>query len=212
MSEVKAAKKVGNKTTEIIVGTAALKLGSALTNLSSAMTEVAKLGDTAQEMTLKVSDLEDKIGGLQQDLKNKTEQNKIELKNQYEADKKAYVDGWCKENGVVVVVENDYKTLQTDLVTATQKVEETVKKEVAKAVAIETAKAANDLKIAKLEAEKTQASNVAEIAQLKNQIAFMEKTNKMLEDSLTEERKASIERAKASAISTLNIGGTTQGR
>lgn len=214
MSEVKkeAPKKVGNKTTEIIVGTAALKLGSALTSISAAMGEVAKLGDTAQAMTLKVSDLEDKIGGLKQDLENKTAQNKIELQQSYDADKKAFVDGWLKENNVIVVDEAGYKALQTELAGMEAKMETTVKNEVAKAVAIEKANSANALKIAQLEADKKEASNVAEINQLKAQITFLEKTSKSWEDALTEERKAGIERAKASSINTLNVGGTTQGR
>jgi hypothetical protein len=156
--------------------------------------------------------LEDKIGGLKQDLENKTAQNKIDLQQAYDADKKAFVDNWLKENNVVVVDDATYKNLQNELASMEVKMESTVRTEVGKAVGIEKANSANALKIAQLEAEKKEASNVAEISQLKAQIMFLEKTSKSWEDALTAERAAGIERAKASSINTLNVGGTTQGR
>jgi hypothetical protein len=205
-------KATGNKTTEIIIGSAAVKLQNAVKSAYSALEEVKNLDVKAQEGTLKVSDLEDKIGGLKQDLENKTAQNKIDLQQAYDADKKAFVDNWLKENNVVVVDDATYKNLQNELASMEVKMESTVRTEVGKAVGIEKANSANALKIAQLEAEKKEASNVAEISQLKAQIMFLEKTSKSWEDALTAERAAGIERAKASSINTLNVGGTTQGR
>jgi hypothetical protein len=215
MSEVKAAapkKAAGNKTTEIIVGTAAMKLGTALTGISAAMTEVAKLGETAQKMTLEVTDLEDKIGGLKQDLENKKSQNKIDLQQAYDSDKKAFVETYCKAEGVILVEDAEYKNLQAELETVTKGMEQKIAQEVGKAVGIEKANSANALKIATLENEKKEAGNTAEITQLKAQNKFLEDQVNHWKTMLDNQMKAETERAKYGAINTLNVGGTTQGR
>ena len=213
MAEAKTpAKKVGNKTTEIIVGSAAMSLSSAVKNVMAAVEQVKTLENTSQTMTLKVSDLEDKIGGLEQDLKNKTEQNKIEIKNQFEADKKSFVDTYLTEKKMSCIDTAELTTLRTSLSKAEDNKNAEIQKAVAFAVGAAKKDSDNAAKVATLEHEKKEAANAAEISQLKAQNKFLEDQvshwKTMLEKQMTQE----TERAKHGAINTLNVGSPNQGR
>lgn len=63
MADVKGPRK-GNKTTELIVGTAALKMQTASKNLNDAMVHAMKMTEVLETTTLKVSDMEQKIEDL----------------------------------------------------------------------------------------------------------------------------------------------------
>lgn len=216
MTEVKqaSAKKAtkGNKTTELIIGTASTKLTAAINGFQSAVETVNKLPEVVQEYTLKVTDLEDKIGGLEQDFKNKTAQNKIDIEQQYQADKLEFVGKWLKDNGVTTIDSQKLTDMETTISTNAATLEASVKQAEARATAIANSTATQNLKIQQLEHEKKEAANQAEIAQLKAQNAFLEKQCAGWEKALDAERAAATERAKYGAINTLNVGGTTQGR
>jgi hypothetical protein len=208
---VKKASK-GNKTTELIIGTASTKLVSAINGFQGAVETINKLPEVVQEYTLKVTDLEDKIGGLEQDYKNKVAQHKIEIEQQYQADKETFVNKWLQENGVTTVDSTKLKEMEATISGNATALEAAVKAAEARATSIANSNSQNALKIATLEHEKKEASNLAEIAQLKQQNTFLEKQCANWEAALTEERKAATERSKYGAINTLNVGGTTQGR
>ena len=212
MSTTVTKKNSGNKTTEIIIGSGAAKMATVLTGMNSVMEIMSKLPETIQQTTLEVTNLEDKIGVLTQEYANKLVQNKIDLKNAYDTDKKAFVEAYCASNGVILVVEDDYNEMKTSLEIATENVEETVAKEVAKAIGMEKANSANAMKIATLEHEKKEAANTAEINQLKNQNKFLEEQLNNWKTMFDKQIAAETERAKYGQISTLNVGGTTQGR
>lgn len=211
-TNVKAPAKKGNKTTEIIIGAGAAKLATAVAALSTVVEVINRLPETVQENVLKVTDLEDKIGALKQDLENKTAQNKIELQQSYDADRKTFVDKWLNEESMVAVDSSEYREMEEKLEKVEETLNRTVTTEVAKAVNIEKNNSAGALRILQLEHEKKEAANVAEIAQLKNQNKFLEEQMGFWKTALDEERKAGTERAKAASINTLNVGGTTQGR
>lgn len=206
--ETKAAKKqIGNKTTEIIVGAAAVKLTSAVKALNEACDEVNKLEQKSQDCILKVTDLEDKIGGLETDLMNKTNQNKIELKQAYETDRKSFVAKYCQENNLVCVVSTEYSQLEQNLKEATTNMQNEINKSVGAATSNLKKEHENAMKIAQLEHEKKEAANLAEINQLKAQNAFLSQqiadTRKLLETQMSNE----TERSKYGQIGTLNVNG-----
>jgi hypothetical protein len=213
MAETKnAPAKKGNKTTELVIGAGASKLMTAVTQLKSVVEVIDQLPAKVQENVLLVSDLEDKIGGLKQQLENQTAQNKIELQQAYDADKQTFVNKWMNDNKMTAVEVSTFTKMEETIEKAEEVLENTVKAEVAKAVNIEKSNSTNALKVMQLEHEKKEASNQAEITQLKQQNKFLEEQMGYWKTALEDERKAGIERSKASAISTLNIGGTTQGR
>lgn len=200
------AKKTGNKTTELIVGAAAQKLTGVLKGINEAISEVNKLDERAAECSLKVVDLEDKIGGLDQELVNKAAQNKIELKNQFETDKRSFVDQWLTENSMISISEDELDGWKTRATNAETKMEETVKKEVAIATNSLKSHFEAEKKVLDLEYKTKEANNIAEMNQLKAQNKFLEEQINHWKTALDEERKAGVERAKASSIGTLNVG------
>ena len=60
--------------------------------------------------------------------------------------------------------------------------------------------------MAKLEFEKKEADNKAAITQLTDKVKFLEEQVGYWKEALEEERKAGVERSKASSIGTLNVG------
>lgn len=211
MSTTKAPVK-GNKTTEIVLGSAAMKLSSAVTAVLAAVEVVKGLDEKAQDSTLLVTNLEDKIGGLEQDYKNKVAQSKIELQQAYESDKESFVDLYLKQKNLQTINSTELEELNNKVTKFDQILADTVSKEVGKAVGIEKSNSASALKVATLEFTAKEAQNTAEITQLKNQVTFMTEQVTMWKTALEDERKAGVERAKAGSIGTLNVGATQQGR
>lgn len=211
MTTVKSPVK-GNKTTEIIVGAAAAKLTTVVKGIKDAVIEVEKLEQKAQDGTLRVSDLEDKIGGLEQDLKNKIGQNKIELQQAYDANKESFARQWLQSMNMACIQSEELEALKNNLENATMKVEETVSNAVKAATGAMANTQKNELALAKLQHEKDQASTVAELAQAKSQITFLEAQVKMWKDALDAQRAAETERSKHGAINTLNVGSPSNGR
>lgn len=202
----KAPQKKGNKTTELIIGTAAAKMESGIKTLLQVVPTIEKLNETILTGTLEVSNLEDKIGGLKQDFINKAAQNKIELQNAYDTDRKEFVDKWLADNDMAVIEVDELGKLNSDLRDAQQTMDNAVKTAVASATGAMKKDNDNAMSLLKLEHEKKEAENKAEITQLRNQVSFMEKQCKMLEDQLTAERTAGVQRAQASSIGSINVG------
>lgn len=200
--------KKGNKTTEIIVGAAAMKLEGAVKGILAAVDEVTKLEVKAQETTLKVVDLEDKVGGLEQDLQNKIAQNKIEIKNQYETDKETFVSEYLHENNMTMVETPEFDRLSTLVRDAAQNEAAAVSKAVNAATGALKSAHESEKKVMELEYKTKEANNIAEMQQLKNQAKFMEEQVAHWKGALDDERKAGVERAKAASIGTLNVGAS----
>lgn len=201
-----AKKTVATRNTEIVLGSAAVKIAAGVKSLNEAVSLVNTLEQKAQDQTLIVVNLEDKIGGLEQDLKNKIAQNKIELDQAFTADQKSFVEKWMKENNMTCILVTDLNKLRTDLTAATTDVD----KQIAKAVAIaeNSLKAAhlNEMKIKELELSNKEANNTAKIAQLEAQNTFLQEQIDSYKEMLETQMKNETERAKYGQISTLNVG------
>lgn len=197
----------GNKTTEVVVGTAANKLAQALTGITTAVDSLKDFQEKIDQNTLKIVEQEDRMLNLEQDLKNKVAQNKIELNIQYQTDKKVFIDNYLQSEGLVAVSADTLTNLQTKLQKTIDEVEQSIKSEVGKAVGIERAKSTSDLKVAELEHKNALVANQSEIAQLKSQNSFLMEQVESWRNQLNSERSAATERAKASSIGSVNIGG-----
>ncbi len=209
--ETKEVKKnqPGNKTTELIIGAASMKFDSSLRGLLSVVPEIQKLTTVIQDGTLQVTDLEDKIGGLKQDLENKKAQNKIELQQAFDTNQRTFIDKWMTDNKMVFLPSDELQKLKTDLLYATDKVGEQVQKAVGAATNNLKTEHINEIKLAKLEHEKSQANNLAELVQLKNQIKFLEAQCADWKNQCSSQMTAETERAKYGAVGTINVGDQT---
>lgn len=184
VTKAPAKKAVGNKTTEVIIGTASTKLIAAVAGLGAAVEAANKLPEVIQDYTLRVTDLEDKIGGLDQEFKNKVAQNQIEIKQAFERDRETFVSGWLQSKGLTTISATEVSELRDAVENATTNQETAVKNAEARAIGIEKSNSANALKIANLEHEKKEADNLATIKQQQQQITFLETQMKNLQTLL----------------------------
>lgn len=200
---VKASK--GNKNTEVILGSAALKIESAVKALLGATDEVSKIEARASECTLEVTNLEDQIGGLKQQLANDKNQNKLELELQYKADQRAFSEAWLRENSYSHLPTSELNDLKNRLSKATQEVDQTVSKAVGAVTGTMKAQHEAELKMKELEYKTNEATNIATLNQLRGEVAMWKQQAEQWQKALDSERQARIETSKNSAV-TQNFG------
>lgn len=206
------SKPVGNKVTEVIIGQAAGKLSTATKGIIDATVEISKLAEIANEQSLLIVDRQNKIAELNQELKNSIAQNRIEIQQAFEADQETFFEKYLAENGLTSVPETEYNELVESLRKMQISHEADIKAAESRAFGIANADKASALKIAQLEHEKKEASNIAEISHLKAQAANLNAQVEMLTKQLDEQRKATVEVAKAGSVGTINVGAEGQRR
>lgn len=176
------------------------KLDRASAGLSKTTSElVAAVEKIVTKDVVLLQDLEEKISIAEDNLKNLEGDYDIKLRNA-----KVDFDTSLREHKMDAVVDfigsdksivdnSELEELKTKLAG--------VPKEIDQAVAIQKSKderkAANDLKIQELEHQKEQSSNLATIESLKKEIIFLNKQITTYEQQISDERTASVDRAKA---------------
>lgn len=196
---VKANPK-GTKGTELILGAAASKLEAGTKSLLDVIKEVAKLDEKINQNILLIADQEGKLEAIAIQLKNDIAQNKIELQQQYDADQKAFVVAWMQENNFQMISKEELDGMKTQIAQAASLLESTVKKEVGAATGILKAQHEGEKKLAEAQFNATQASNTAEIAQLKLQNSFLTQQVNDWKDAADKARQATVDVAKAGGV------------
>lgn len=211
-TETKVVKKkvTGNKTTELIIGTAASKLTTGIVALQATVEAIGQLEEKAKQNTLVLLEQEDKMGALEQELSNKKAQNKYEIELAYKTDKKAFVDEWLSVNKMSAVTDAEWLEMQEKLSKSDSNLEAAVKKEVAIVTSSLKAEHTSALKVMQLEHEKKEAANTAEINQLKLQNQFLTDQMNHWKSMLEKQMQAETERAKHQPA--IHVNGTNTGR
>ena len=195
---------IGNRTTELIIGSAANKFVSASTSFESMLDAFDKMKNEFQETidskTLEVVTLESKIDDLKQDLQNKKTQNDIELKNHYDSQKKQYVENWLRENGYTMIFTNELAALRKDLTDTKADVANQIKMAVTNNTELLTNSHNNEISTLKLTHEKEQADNKAKISLMDEKNKFLAEQVDAWKTAADEARKASVEIAKAGQV------------
>jgi transcriptional regulator with GAF, ATPase, and Fis domain len=204
--QVKAPAKKGSRTTEIVIGAGAAKLETVLKGITSGIEILNKLPETIKTTTLEVVNLEDKIGSLKQQLTNEIAQNKIEIEQAYNSNKREFVDKWLEDNNMTVIETDELDEMKTELEDLAKDKADAINQAVAAATGAMKKENDHALALAKAENEKKEASNTAEITQLKAQNKFLEEQVGHWKTMLESQQKAETERAKYGQISTLNVG------
>lgn len=203
MSETKE-KKVstprGTQRSEVILGSASVKIGASIKALTEMFGEVGKLDSQIEENVLIITDQESKIAELSITLKNNIAQNKIELAQAYSSDKEAFVTQWLKDNSKVALDESELDELREALSNA-EKVKEN---EIQKAVHAATGAITRNFEASKKEYELTfkaqEAENKAALGTKDEKIKFLEEQVASWKKALENEQEAGIKRAQAGAI------------
>jgi len=200
----------GNKTTELIIGSSAAKLAVAVNGIQSALLEANKLNEIVAESSLKVVEMEDKLGALDQELVNKKAQNKYEIELSYKTDKKSFVEAYLSDNELMTVNETEWLAMQKKLEDSDRATTDAVSKAVGAATGSLKSEHTSALKVAQLEHDKKEAENVATIKQLTAQITFLTQQNQTLQTLIDTQIKAETERAKHQPA--IHVNGTNTGR
>jgi len=199
--------KKASSNTEVIIGQAANKLNKGLAELKETAQTLIQLSEKSEELTAKIATSEEKIKDLDIEFAEKKRQKEVELSISMKENAQKQVEAILSAEGKVAVVEKDYENLQNSFL----QLKSDLQKEISKEVAIVTSKlkAENEQleRLTKAEYEAQQAKVQAELSMKDQQIKFLETQVENWKDALDEERKAGVERAKSSAIGTLNLAG-----
>ncbi len=199
-------KPKGTPKTEAVIGTAATKLSAAVKSILEAAQIAPKLEEQLTAYNLKVTDLEGKIAGLQQEYDNKKQQHEIDLGLQFKAAQRKFAEAFLTENGQIAVIVEEDKKVKEELAALKASFNDEVSKKVAAATNAIQSNVDNKIKLLEAEYKAKEAGNIAEIANLKSQLAFANDMANKWETQLNDERKASVERSKSQSA-TVNVAG-----
>lgn len=205
-TEVKKVKVVGNKTTEVIIGSAASKLQIASKALSDAVKEAQSINTLVEEGTLKVVNIESEISELKTKFNQEKSKLEFDLDLAYKTKETELVSSFLSRQGLVSIKSSDLQAIKVELDSKTKEFDTKVNAEIGKTRAILVKDHENDTKILKLEHQNKESANTARITQLEEQNKFLLEQVESWKKSLDSERTAGIERSKANAIGTLNLG------
>lgn len=208
MAIVSKTSPKGSLTSEVVIGRAGSKLKSAVEGLRAAVGEINSLSERAEELQAVIGKREEQIANLDTEYSEKKRAADANLEIEVKKAKRVVVDTFMDNQGLIAVDAEEYQSKLSRLAEIEKNFKADLDKEVAKEKAILTARFEADKKLA----EATHSANVAavnaELNQKNAQIEFLNEQVKGWKDALDSERNASVERAKASAIGSVNIGGS----
>lgn len=200
-------KPKGTQKTETIIGTAATKLSAAVKGIQDAAQTATKLEEQLTTYNLQVTDLEGKISSLEQEYANKKQQHEIDLGLAYKAGQRQFAEKFLSEAGYIAVVVEEDKKVREELAALKANFEKEVSAKVAAATNSINSNVDNKIKLLEAEYKAREASNIAKIEQLTQQLEFANNMAAKWETQLNDERKASIERSKSQSA-TVNVAPT----
>lgn len=203
---------VGNKKTEAIIGAAHVKMQTAVKSLTEASKVFENFDQEIEAKTLKLTNLEAEIESQEEALKRKLEAVDYEVATRYKTNEAQFVNEYARMNDMTLLKTEDHKNLLKENETLKSEQESKIKSEVAKITASLTSDFENKTRIMEAEYRAKEATNTAEINSLKKETEFLRAQNLSWKEQLESERDASIERAKAGQIGTLNVGSGSNGR
>jgi cell division protein FtsB len=206
-----AAAKTKSDNTDAVISSAAAALVKATANIQEAFKSVDSLTETAENLTRDIAGKKAEIESLTETYQTKYRQSEVDFNLKLAEKKDVTVNEYLKSVGKEAVESAAYKALQTNLATAISERDTEVKR----AVAIENSRLTRDFNSEKALLESQfQTSTVKQVAQIES----LQKENASLTAQVAQlfkqidaERAAGIERAKASAIGSVNVG-TPNGR
>lgn len=200
--------KKGTPGTEAIIGQSVIALAKVSKDLKDAVSVVDTLATNAENLSAQIAEKEAQIVELNVTFAEKKRQAQITLDLDIQADANSKVLEVLGRQNKIAVPKDEY----AELVEENSSLKDSVATESNKAAAIAKATAEKEGKI-QLETQKLQfdaqkAQMVAELSQKDNQIGFLKEQIEFLKDSIDAERVASVDRAKASSVGSINITGT----
>lgn len=206
MSQKKVTKK-GSVSTELVLGQAAQHITKAVAELNNAVETVRTLTAQAEELTLQVSNKESQISDLEILYTEKARQAEVEFDLNMKANAERVLGEYLRANGKMAVTVNEWNSLQKELSEVKANADAETKKAVAQAVGALKSQYDNDIRLLHSENKAISVENASKIGVLAEKNKFLEEQVEKLYKQLDAERSASIERAKAGSVGTINVSG-----
>lgn len=201
------ATKKGNASTEFILGQAAQHITKAVSELNTAVETVRTLTSQSEELTLHVASKEAQIAELDIQYAEKARQADVDLDLSMKANTERVVNAYLSSTGKVAVTSADWSGLQKELSDVRSNADAETKKAVAQATSALKNQYENDIKLLHSENKAVAAENASKIGVLAEKNKFLEEQVTKLYSQLDAERHASIERAKAGSVGSINVSG-----
>jgi len=203
----KTTAKKASQSTEIVLGQAAQQIAKGVSELKSASETIAQLVQASEDLSLQVANKEAQIAELDVQYGEKARQKEVELELNFKANSERVVNEFLTANGKTSITKTDLANLQKELETTKANAEAETKKAVAAATATLKAQYESDIKLMQSENKAVAAENASKIGTLTEKNQFLEAQVTKLYQQLDAERAASIERAKAGSVGSINVTG-----
>jgi hypothetical protein len=214
MSETKTEKKAvvtskkGSANTEVVIGSAAQLIKKSVDGLRTAVETVNKLGEQAENYQGLIAQKEARVAELDIEYKEKRRAAEVELEVSIKQDETKVVAAILERQGKIAISQEEL----VDLRNKSSKGEAEVKAEIQKAVGEVTGRLTkqheSELKLKEAEVKATAAESVAKIQNLEMQVSFLKDQVDSWKNALDAERSASVERSKANAVGSINLGNS----
>lgn len=207
---LKPTAKKGSVATEAVLGQAAQQITKAISELNAATATVSKLVSESEELTLLVSNKESQIAELEVQYSEKSRQAQVDFDLNMKSYTERVVNEYLKTSGKVAVPATQLETLEKELAYVKANAESDTKKQVAVVSSTLKAQFDNDIRFLQSENKAVAAENASKIGVLQEKNKFLEEQVTKLYQQLDAERSASIERAKASSVGSINLTGPSK--
>ena len=161
----------------------------------------------SEELSLQVANKETQIADLDVQYAEKARQKEVELELNFKANSERVVNDFLNANGKTAISKSDLAALQKELTDTKAHAENETKKAVAAATATLKTQYESDIKLMHSENKAVAAENASKIGTLTEKNQFLEAQVTKLYQQLDAERAASIERAKAGSVGSINVTG-----
>ena len=203
----KTTAKKASQSTEIVLGQAAQQIAKGVSELKSASETIAQLVQASEDLSLQVANKEEAIAALDVQFAEKARQKEVELELNFKANSERVVNEFLTANGKTSISKTDLAAIQKELADTKANADAETKKAVAAATATLKAQYESDIKLMQSENKAVAAENASKIGTLTEKNQFLEAQVTKLYQQLDAERAASIERAKAGSVGSINVTG-----
>jgi hypothetical protein len=206
----KTPSKKASVTTEIVLGQAAQQITKAVAELNSAIESVNELTSKAEDLTLLVANKEEQIAALDTQFTEKERKLNVDLDLSFKASTERVVSEFLRASGKTAIPVAELTALQKELHDTKAGAEADVKRQVAIITSSMKSQHDNEIKLLHSENNTKAAENASKINVLADKNAFLADQNEKLYKQIDAERAASIERAKAGSVGSINVGDTSR--
>lgn len=205
MSETISAKKkpVGNTTTEVLIGSAASKLETAVKSLLSSMDSITDMERKSEQLTLLIVNKEQQIEELDSIYKQKEDTKKYELDLFSKQYPEQLLESYLNNTNQVVLSKRAYN----ELVSTSKEFDTKLKQEIGSLEGVLTERFNNELKTNALMNEKTNAELAAKLQQKDSEISLYQHTISRLEQEIKDARELTRSVAESGKIGSINLAG-----